>query len=49
MLDDRLNGLHIPDRHPSENGRREHVVLERGMPRPRVYRLIAADRARKRG
>jgi hypothetical protein len=48
MLDDLLNGLHIPDRHPSEHGRRGRVVLERGMPQPRVYRLTGADRARKR-
>ena len=48
MLADRLNRLHIPDRHRPERGRREHVVLERVMPRPRVYRLMAADRARKR-
>jgi hypothetical protein len=48
MLDDRLNGLHIPDRYPSERGRGGRVVLERGMPGARVYRLMAADQARKR-
>jgi hypothetical protein len=49
MLDDRLKGLHIPDRHPSERRRRGRVVLERGMPRPRVYQLMWADRTRMRG
>jgi hypothetical protein len=48
MLDDRLNGLHIPDRHSSKRGRRGRVVLEHGMPRPRVYQLMWADRARMR-
>jgi len=44
----RLTRLHIPDRPPTERGPGGRVVLERGMPRARVYRLMAADRARKR-
>jgi len=48
MLDDRLTRRRIPDRHPSELGRRGRVLLERGLPRARVYRLMASDRARKR-
>ena len=48
MLDGRLTQRYIPDWHPSERGRRGRVVLEHGLPPARVYRLMAADRARKR-
>jgi len=48
MLDNhRLNRLPFGGGLAAERTRREQVMLERALPRLRVYRLMAADRARK--